>query len=129
MPQNQATPEEQEAYRLLFDQIHAPVFFEKLAEIGVEPQSEQEMNALLKMGADLMRSETTARQKQAADRGSFILQASQSLEAALADRGLAPPPDAEFDGVVKAAAYQIARDPSVQRATLAYQNFLARQAG
>jgi hypothetical protein len=131
MPQNQnqaqATPEEQEAYRLLFDQIHAPVFFEKLAEFGIEPQSEGEMNALLKMGADLMRSESAVRQKQASARGSFILQAAQSLDEALADRGLVPTPDAEFDGVIKAAAYRIAQDPAVQRAALTYQEFLARQ--
>jgi hypothetical protein len=123
----QPTQEEQEGYRLLFDQIHAPVFFEKLAEHGIEPQTEEEVNALLKMGADLMRSQALERQKQAQAQGSFILKAAQSLNGALAERGLAPRQPDQVEGVIKAAAYNVAKDERVQKAALAYQNYLARQ--
>jgi hypothetical protein len=123
----EATQDEQDAYRLLFDQIHAPVFFEKLAERGIEPESEQEIQALLEMGANLMRSQAAERQKQASAQGSFIVKAAQSLNVALADRGLAPPPSESVDRVIKAASYRVAQDPSVQAAAIKYQEYLARQ--
>jgi hypothetical protein len=132
MPSNQmdATPEEQQAYRLLYDQIHAPVFFEKLAERGVEPQSEQEVQALLMMGANLMQTQTLERQKRASSQeGSFILKAAQSLDAALRESGLALPSSTAVDQVIKSASYQVAKDPAVQQAAITYQGYLARQAG
>jgi hypothetical protein len=121
------TPEEQDAYRTLFDEIHAPVFFEKLAEHGIEPQSETEMAALLDMGAKLMLSQRAAQVKQAQAQGSFVLQAHESLNVALAERGLAPPPVAASDGVIKQAAARVASEGRFQQAALAYQDFLARQ--
>jgi hypothetical protein len=121
------TQEEQDAYRLLFDNIHGPVFLEKLAEYGIEPQNEDEMTALLQMGVDLMRTERLAQQKQASARGSFIVKAAQSLGTVLAERGLAPQPTPAEDQMIKAAAYRLAKDPKIQQATIAYQDYLARQ--
>jgi hypothetical protein len=128
MPQtNQPTQEENDAYRLLFDQIHAPVFFEKLAEHGIEPSSPEEIEALLQMGATLMQSQAVARQKQASAQGSFILQAARSLDVALADRGLAPAQSSALDGVIKSAAYKVAQDKTIRDAVITYQNYIARQ--
>jgi hypothetical protein len=130
MPQNQvqATQEEQDAYRLLYDQIHAPIFFEKLAEWGIEPQSEEEMATLLRMGGNLMRSQVLDQQKQASARGSFIMKAAADLDAALADSGVTPVGSA--DGLIKASAYRVAQDENARRAAIIYQDYLARaQAG
>jgi hypothetical protein len=131
MPQNTSpqglTPEEEQAYQLLFNQVHAPVFFEKLAAHGIEPQSPEEMDALLEMGTSLMFAEQTNQQKQAAARGSFIIEARDSLNAALSQHGIAAPA-AHDDGVIKQAAAAVIRDESVRAAVRTYQGYLARHA-
>jgi hypothetical protein len=131
MPQNTApqglTPEEEQAYQLLFNQVHAPVFFEKLAAHGIEPQSPEEMEALLEMGTSLMFTHQADQQKQAAARGSFIIEARDSLNAALSQYGIGAPTTPD-DGVIKQAAAAVVRDESVRAAVLAYQGYLARQA-
>ena len=127
MPKSPMTPEEQDAYNVLFHQIHAPVFFEKLAERGYEPQSDAEVNAMLESGAALMQAKLAERQKQASQQPSIVLQAHGHLKQALADRGLAPPPSADFDQAIKQAAHRVAQDPNIQLAAIHYQNYYARQ--
>lgn len=129
MHQGQQTADEQEAYNLLYNEIHAPIFFEKLAERGIVPQTEQEVDALLNMGASLMQSQAVARQKQAQAQGSFILKAAESLDAALADRGLASQAPA-VEAVIKRASYTLAKNEQVRDAALAHLQYIARrQAG
>jgi len=119
------------AYDFLYAQIHAPVFFTKLAQVyGIVPANDTEATRLLEMAADLFAVDQQERVKQASARGSFIDEAHGSLQLLLGKqagaRGVDTPAN---DRLVKQAAAELTRNPHVRTAALAYQLYLAQQQG
>jgi hypothetical protein len=124
-------PGADQAYDFLYGQIHAPVFFNKLAQdYGIVPQSEAEATRLLEMGADIFAAQQAEQQKQASAQGSFLDEAHQSLRTLLgkqaSPRGVDAPAN---DRLVKAAAAELTMNPHVRAAALAYQLHLTQQQG
>jgi len=88
-------PDVQAAYALLWDQIHVPVFFQKLASYGFSPENAQQAGSLLGLAAKLRSvGASPAAEKFAAANDPFG-QASNELDSVLAKLGL--------DGGVKSA--------------------------
>ena len=124
-------PPADSAYDFLYGQIHAPVFFTKLAQdYGIVPANEQEASRLLEMGADLFTAEQFNQEKQASAQGSFIDEAHNSLQLLMGKQGSAQFARAQAnDQLVKTAAAELTRNPYVRAAALSYQLHLARQQG
>jgi hypothetical protein len=130
MPQTQQVqlPAAEDAYGLLYEQIHAPVFFQKLAQdYGIVPANDEQAARLLQMGADLFLNDRQEQEKQAASRGDFIAQAQEQLDRILGKQGSHGPANPANDRLVKQAASQLARNPHVRAAALAYQYHLTNQ--
>lgn len=128
MSQNQnnlMSPEE--AYDVLVAQVHAPVFFEKLAKVyGVVPQTAQQARDLLQMAGALRNVHETETTKAAAARGDIVSEAKRDLEQVLSQFGYQPLPD--NDPTVKQAAWNLAGTPMLREAALVFQNHLNSQA-
>jgi hypothetical protein len=122
-------PKADAAYDFLYSQVHAPVFFNKLAQdYGVIPADETEATRLLEMGAELFEVERQEQQKQASVQGSFIGEAHNSLQALLGKQAGARGVSTQAnDRLVKAAAAELTRNPYVRAAALSYQLHLAQQ--
>src|SRR6516162_8572716 len=106
-------PRPDAAYDFLYSQIHAPVFFNKLAQdYGIVPQNDTEAIQLLDMAADLFAAGQQEQQKQASAQGTFINQAHQSLQMLLGKTGGARDVNAPAnDRLVKQAAAELTRNP------------------
>jgi hypothetical protein len=122
-------PDPAAAYDFLYGQIHAPVFFNKLAQdYGIVPQNEAEAQQLLDMAAEIFAAGQQARQKQASAQGSFLDGAQQSLRMLLGKQAGARDVNAPAnDRLVKQAAAELTRNPYVRAAALSYQYHLAQQ--
>jgi hypothetical protein len=122
-------PRADAAYDFLYGQIHAPVFFTKLAQdYGIIPANEAEAGQLLEMAAELFAVEQQEQQKQASAQGSFIGEARNSLQMLLGKQASARDVNAQAnDRLVKAAAAELTRNPYVRAAALSYQLHLAQQ--
>ena len=124
-------PRPDAAYDFLYGQVHAPVFFNKLAQdYGIIPSTDDEAARLLEMGADLFAAEQQEQEKQANDRGSFIGEAHNSLQMLLGKQASARGVQTQAnDRLVKAAAAELTQNPYVRAAALSYQLHLAQQQG
>jgi hypothetical protein len=122
-------PRADAAYDFLYGQVHAPVFFNKLAQdYGIIPADETEATRLLDMGAELFAVEQQEQQKQASVQGSFIGEAHNSLQVLLGKQAGARGANTQAnDRLVKAAAAELTRNPYVRAAALSYQLHLAQQ--
>lgn len=127
-PQNQntlMTPEE--AYEVLVAQVHAPVFFEKLAKVyDIVPQNAQQARDLLQMAGTLRNIHEAENTKAAAAQGDVVSQAKQDLDQILSQFGYQPM--ANNDPVVKQAAWNLAGTPLLREAALVFQHHLSNQA-
>jgi hypothetical protein len=119
--QQQLTPDD--AYNVLVSQVHAPVFFEKLARVyGVQPQSPDEARELLLIAGQLRNADDQQAVKQASQRENFYASARQDLSRAMAANGLAP---IQHDGLaVKQAAQQAAQNPLIEEAAMVFSRHL-----
>ena len=119
------------AYDFLYGQVHAPVFFNKLAQdYGIVPANEDEAARLLEMGADLFAVEQQSQEKQAQQQGSFIGEAHNGLQVILGKQASARGVNTQAnDRLVKAAAAELTMNPYVRAAALSYQLHLAQQQG
>jgi hypothetical protein len=128
---NIQVPRPDAAYDFLYGQVHAPVFFNKLAQdYGIVPANDDEAVRLLEMGADLFAAEQQEQQKQASANGSFIGEAHNSLQMLLGKQASARDVNAPAnDRLVKAAAAELTKNPYVRAAALSYQLHLAQQQG
>jgi hypothetical protein len=128
MSQNQnnlMTPEE--AYDVLVAQVHAPVFFEKLAKVyGIVPQTAKQAQDLLQMAGTLRNVHETETTKAAAAQGDLVSEAKQDLDRILSQYGYQPLPD--NDPGVKQAAWNLAGTPMLREAALVFQHHLNSQA-
>ena len=121
MSQSQQVPEmtPEQAQGVLFENVHAPVFFNKLAEdYGVVPQNEQEARQLLDLSDKLRVAQAQEQTKSASQRNEFLDAASAELDRAV--YGEAPQTDS-----VKQAIQQMAADPILKEASLTYQDAVA----
>jgi hypothetical protein len=112
-----------EAEELLISQLYVPAFFQKLAEYGVQPQSQAQADSLLRQ-AQLLRQATAADMaKQAAAIGDPLLIAEQRLAERL---GQLQPGVAEGLAMNKFAADIVQNRPDLAQAALTYQNAAAQ---
>ena len=125
-------PRPDAAYDFLYGQIHAPVFFNKLAQdYGIVPANDAEATRLLEMGAEIFAVEQQQRQKQAtAPRAASSARPTSSLRTILGKQAGARGVNTQAnDRLVKAAAAELTRNPYVRAAALSYQLHLTQQQG
>lgn len=115
-----------EAVEMLASQVHDPIFFDKLAEWNIHPQSEREKEQLLELGLLLRNAQNQETVKVASDGSQFLNGAIDSLRRALGDRGIDSGPSQQALAVKQAAA-QYAQHPDFVKAALEYGNYLASQ--
>jgi MFS superfamily sulfate permease-like transporter len=119
------TPEE--AYNVLVAQVHAPVFFNKLASVyNITPQSPAEARELLLLAGQLRNAHEQDATKQASARGNFYAEARNDLNNALTQNGFQIQPIAEEDGAVKRAAADAVQNPLIKEAAVVFSNHLAQ---
>lgn len=119
----------QEAYNLLVEQVHAPVFFQKLArDYNVVPRSQQEQLELLELAGLLQNAQNEQATKEAASGGGLITQAVDGLKTHLGRQGSFVAPTSQ-ERLVKAAAAEAVQNPGLRQAALQYVDYLASLAG
>jgi len=91
-------PHPEVAYQVIFDHVHAPVFFEKLAAYGYYPQHAGEAQELLYLAGQLRSAQEQEMVKAAAFSGSL--------------------PYDEPDAMMKQAAYTLAHEPAIYNSVL-----------
>lgn len=115
---NQAVlPSADAAYGTLFDNVHAEVFFGKLASYGIQPGTEKEAADLLQIAAQLRNVDNPVKQASAQSRFGDAAQALGSVVSAT-PYGQKQAAIAQ-DHAIKQAAAQLAQDPSLYNAVLA----------
>lgn len=111
-----ALPSAADAYQTLFDNVHAQVFFGKLASYGIQPTTEKEAADLLEIAAQLRNVDNPVKQASAQSRFGDAVSALGSVvsstpygqkQAAIAE-----------DQAIKQAAATLAQDPTVYNAVL-----------
>lgn len=100
---------QEEAYTVLFTELHAPAFFHKLASHGVVPQNDREREELLDLGYQL-HQKFAADEKQASDQSRF--------SGILAEVTGKPSVDKNTEALIKAASADLAKDPRFASAVL-----------
>ena len=117
MSQNtQALPDPADAYRQLFDGVHAQVFLGKLASYGIQPTTEKEAVDLFALAGRLRHVDGAEKHAAAQSRFSGAV---SSLDSVLdASSATAQQQFAVRDQAIKQAAYELARDPGVYNAVL-----------
>jgi hypothetical protein len=126
-----ALPEPQQAFDTLFQNVHANVFFTKLAQFGYQPVNEKEASDLLELAGKLRAAEQAAQIKQASSPDSPIAAANRDLDRVLAQQGL----DAgvkqasaqEHNVAISQAAAQLSADPAIYNAVLSIKAAEAEQ--
>ena len=122
MSQSQQVPEltPDQAQGVLFENVHAPVFFNKLAEdYGVVPQNEQEAQQLLDLSDKLRVAQGQEQTKSAGQRNEFLDAAGHELDRAVYGENAQP------DSSLQNAIYEMASDPLLKEASLTYQDAVA----
>lgn len=124
-------PNPQEAFNHLYNTVHAPAFFNKLASFGYQPRTEKEAAELLELAGKLRMVEQDPQVKAASAANSPYAEANQALDRALSAYGL--------DGSIKQAgaqereiglrrvASQLAADPAVFNSVLSLKAAEAAQ--
>jgi len=119
------TPED--SYNVLVAQVHAPVFFNKLAQAyGIEAKSQEDARELLMLCGELRNVHEQELHKQASAGTSFINEARHDLQAVMGNHGYVP-----IANDVSAATYQqhakaAAQNPLVKEAAAVFSNFLTK---
>ena len=125
MSDNTQTLSPEDAYNVLVAQVHAPVFFEKLARVyKIEPKSPEEARELLLMAGQLRNAYEQENEKQAGAGAQFLSQARNDLNGLLGQYGYRPLP--VDDGGVRKQASAAGQNPLVKEAALVFSNHLAR---
>jgi hypothetical protein len=116
-PNNVMGPDE--AYGVVYQNVYAPAFFEKLAaDHGIRPGSDQEAVEMLTMASQL-RQAHDANEKQAQANGTTMLgQAQAHLNSQLGELGYAPQAEQQQ---IKQAADRGATNPALAHAILSMQ--------
>jgi hypothetical protein len=124
--QNTAQLSPEDAYNVLVAQVHAPVFFEKLARVyGVQPRNKDEAREFLLMAGQLRNAHEQETVKQAAVGTNLLSEARRDLNKVLAQSGYESL--GNEDHGVKQAASAAAQNPLLQEAALVFANFMAQR--
>lgn len=108
----QANVTPQQAHNHVYQTVHAPAFFNKLAkDFGITPRTEQEAVDLLSMGARLQEQYHSDVKQAAAGGGSRYADVAREL-------GIGDQSDASFQHQLKAAADSLAKDEQMARSVL-----------
>lgn len=128
MPDNvQNTLSPEDAYNVLVAQVHAPVFFEKLARVyGIRPRNQEEARDILTMAGELRNAHEQHGTKAAAAASNFYGNARRDLAKALTTQGFAPLVD-ERETVKQAAAAAV-QNPLIREAALVFNQYLQQAA-
>lgn len=118
------TPEQ--AYDVLVAQVHAPVFFNKLASVyNIVPQTPEEAREYLMLAGELRNVHEQETEKQATHSANTVNQARQDLHNMLPQYGyqsLNQPNVEQYKQAAKAAA----QNPLLKQAAVTFSNFLAQ---
>jgi hypothetical protein len=118
---NPMTPED--AYDVLVSQVHAPVFFEKLANVyGIQPANQDEARELLLMAGELRNLHEQNANKQANVRGSFLTEARNELHDIATNLGYKSLVDNTAH--VKSAAANAVKNPLIRDAALVFNQYV-----
>jgi len=112
-----------QAHDHIFQNVYAPVFFQKLsAEYGVVPQNQEHADALLRMAAKLRNAHDSGVVKQAAA-GNYdaIARAEALLDSTLNKVAGVDPMEQE----IQRAAQQLSASPQMVEAVITFQNAVA----
>lgn len=116
----------QESYDLLVEQVHAPVFFQKLAQVyNLTPSSHDEAIRLLKMAGKLRNAYEHEAVKTAQQRVNNLDRIDDSLDNILSAYGYEPH---EQNENVKAAAAAVLQYPQIRDAVATLSQHLNQQA-
>ena len=120
------TPED--AYNILVSDVHAPVFFEKLARVyGIKPNTQEEARELLLMAGQLRNAHEQNEVKQASARTSYFANARKDLNDVLTKSGYATIGENGDTHVKEAADNAVASNPVIREAALVFGQFMANQ--
>ena len=117
----------EEAYNVLIANVHAPVFFEKLASVyGIKPNTQDEARELLLIAGELRNAYEQNSTKEANSRGRMLATARKDLTSTLDKSGYHTAANDNF--AVKQAAEALATNNAlVKEAALVYGDYVARQ--
>jgi hypothetical protein len=123
--QTQLKPED--AYNVLVAQVHAPVFFNKLASVyGIRPQNPEEARELLLIAGQLRNAHEQEQTKAASDRVGFFAEARKDLNEAMSQQGFAPVAQDTGDASVKRAAAEAVQNPLIKEAAVVFSQYMAQ---
>lgn len=119
----------EQAFDVLAENIHAPIFFDKLARVyGIRPQTMDDAHELLMIAGELRHAHQQAQVKQAAAATSVLQNARQDLAKTLRDNGYQPLYDgqpsyqSQFTAAqIKQAAADAAKSDVLRAAVLTLQ--------
>jgi hypothetical protein len=115
----------QDAYQTLAGRVHAPVFFQKLAnDYGVVAQTAEDQFELLEL-ANMLRGARQEDQSRSSGT-SFFKEAADNLRGALTEGGYGNVGPTSQDRLVKQAALEVIADPDIAGAALAYGHYLSQ---
>lgn len=113
----------EDAFNVLTTQVHAPVFFEKLARVyNISPGNQEEARELLLMAGQLRNAHEQQQEKNAQINTSFISQARRDLNNTLNYCGFQPTVDQTQ--IIKEAAATAVQNPLIRDAALVFENFM-----
>jgi hypothetical protein len=116
----------EQSYNVLVSQVHAPVFFNKLASVyGIKPQTPEEAQELLVMAGKLRNAHEIETTKQASTSTNYLTQAQRDLDIALGQAGV---PSVSEELATKRAAAEAAKNPLIQEAAVVFSNYMAQAA-
>tara|TARA_B100000700_G_scaffold86329_2_gene97116 strand:+ start:700 stop:1116 length:417 start_codon:yes stop_codon:yes gene_type:complete len=123
--QNLALTAEQ-SLGVLFENVHAPVFFNKLAsDYNIVPQTEQEALQLLDLSDKLRALQSQEQVKSAGQRNIFLDAAGQELDIAMyGEKAAYAAAPSEADSIAASAA-ELAQHPLLKEASLTHQDAVA----
>lgn len=114
----------QEAFERLNQQVYGPVFFNKLASVyGIRPESDEEADGMVSLGAKLKQAEGAELAKTAGHRRNLLAEANRDLDKVL---GNAPAGNTRLDAGIKQAAAELKGAAELRDAALVYNDYLAR---
>lgn len=113
-----------QAYNVLIDEVYKPIFLQKLArDWGVQPQNDEEAEALVGMATDLGMADAEETAKQAEAASSLITAAADGLKTAMAKRGIPVQPGSRDRMIQKTAADAVAKFPHLAEAAVAFGSY------
>lgn len=118
MSQQNTLPDPQAAYDKLFDEVHAKVFFQKVAAAGIQPRSIEEAQWMLETTSKLRAVNESAQVKQAGAQDNPFYQMNAYLDGVLAKNGIGQPTYQDQEVGFQKAAASLMNDPEIYNSVL-----------